>query len=260
MKFPQHIILDLSRNFIKFSVELWFSKYIIEYLPQILAAKRLHFHKLFFFNNNFIKKTALTNNQKKFTIKYSKFFKIMNADAFVLNYIKTNFTKSEKMKRQYRLAKHWTMEFFSFLQNPRARYESRNLKRLLINFKLKNSLIFYKSSKVWSLFNIYFLKKEKIYTKLKYSRVPQYDIVSGGSAALLAGFFGFLICEKFGFELGDSGDFYYLFIYVVLLFFVLRIFLKLLDADGKIWYIWSFKWIVHFLQDFFFYLLNWRVK
>jgi len=37
-----------------------------------------------------------------------------------------------------------------------------------------------------------------MYTKLKYSRVPQYDIVSGGSAALLAGFLGFLISEKFG--------------------------------------------------------------
>jgi hypothetical protein len=87
----------------------------------------------------------------------------------------------------------------------------------------KNVLFFFKA------FDVSFLKKEKIYTKLKYSRVPQYDIVSGGSAALFAGFLGFLICEKFGFELLDSGDFYILFMYLVFLFFFLKTALKLLS-------------------------------
>lgn len=67
--------------------------------------------------------------------------------------------------------------------------------------------------------NLNILRKERLYTKLKYSRSPAYDIVSGGSAALLAGFLGFLISEKFGFELVDSGDFYYAFMYVVFLGF-----------------------------------------
>ena len=39
-----------------------------------------------------------------------------------------------------------------------------------------------------NLININFLRKEKLYTKLKYSRSPAYDIVSGGAAALFAGF------------------------------------------------------------------------
>ena len=52
-----------------------------------------------------------------------------------------------------------------------------------------------------NLININFLRKEKLYTKLKYSRSPAYDIVSGGAAALFAGFLGFLVSEKFGFEL-----------------------------------------------------------
>jgi hypothetical protein len=81
------------------------------------------------------------------------------------------------------------------------------------------------------LFNINFLKKEKMYTKLKYSRVPQYDIVSGGAAALLAAFLGFLITEKFGFELLDSADFYFIFMYLVFLFFSLRLFLKLFNTE-----------------------------
>lgn len=73
-----------------------------------------------------------------------------------------------------------------------------------------------------TLFDINFLRKEKLYTKLKYSRCPQYDIVSGGFAALLAGFIGFLISEKFGIELVDSGDFYIAFMYAVFLVFSLR--------------------------------------
>jgi hypothetical protein len=82
-------------------------------------------------------------------------------------------------------------------------------------------------------FDINFLKKEKIYTKLKYSRVPQYDTVSGASAALLAGFLGFLICEKFGFELLDSGDFYFLFMYLVFVSFALRLFVKLFSLKSN---------------------------
>jgi hypothetical protein len=78
------------------------------------------------------------------------------------------------------------------------------------------------SSRLSSLLTVNFLKKERLYTKLKYSRSPAYDIVSGGSAALLAGFIGFLIQEKYGFEMVDSGDFYYLFMYLVFFTFSFR--------------------------------------
>ena len=99
----------------------------------------------------------------------------------------------------------------------------------------------YKTQDVWNLFNIYFLKKEKIYTKLKYSRVPQYDIVSGGSAALFSGFLGFLICEKFGLELLDSGDFYVLFMYLVFISFFLRLFMKSFSNDSTSFGFFSIK-------------------
>ena len=80
----------------------------------------------------------------------------------------------------------------------------------------------FKTNTLGGMLNFNFLRKERLYTKLKYSRSPAYDIVSGGSAALLAGFLGFLISEKFGFELVDSGDFYYGFMYVVFLGFSLK--------------------------------------
>ena len=74
--------------------------------------------------------------------------------------------------------------------------------------------------------NIIFLKKERTHTKLKYSRVTQADIVSGGVAAFFSAFLGYLISEKFGFELIDSGDFYILLMYLVFLIGSIRIFFK----------------------------------
>lgn len=76
---------------------------------------------------------------------------------------------------------------------------------------------------------VYFLfKKEYKYTKLKYSRVPQADYVSGGVASLIAGLLGFLITEKVGFELIDSGDLFFLVMYVSLSLNTLRMIFKTL--------------------------------
>ena len=123
-----------------------------------------------------------------------------------------------------------------------------NIKKFIKNRKIKNKnfrLKFRKSilsknlnflgKKIYSfqnLFNFNFIRKEKIYTKLKYSRTPQYDIVSGGVAAIFSGFLGFLICEKFGLELLDSGDFYFLFMYFVIICFFVRLFFKICN-DNK---------------------------
>ena len=78
--------------------------------------------------------------------------------------------------------------------------------------------------------NVHFVRKEVIYTKLKYSRCPQYDIVSGGMAALFSAFLGFLISEKFGLELVDSGDFYIAFMYGVFVVFSCRPLIKIVNT------------------------------
>lgn len=99
------------------------------------------------------------------------------------------------------------------------------------------------------LFDLNFLKKERLYTKLKYSRCPQYDIVSGGFAALLAGLFGFLITEKFGVELVDSGDFYVLLMYAVFLALALRPLLKILTKNSTLYSVFSpYQLSVYLLQ------------
>ena len=76
--------------------------------------------------------------------------------------------------------------------------------------------------------DINFLKKEFAFTKLKYSRCPQYDSVSGGFAALFAGFIGFLISEKFGIELVDSGDFYIALMYGIFVGFIAHLLTRLI--------------------------------
>jgi hypothetical protein len=79
-----------------------------------------------------------------------------------------------------------------------------------------------------------------MYTKLKYSRVTQFDISSGAVAALFAGFIGFLISEKFGFELVDSGDFYFFFMYIVFLLFSVKLLLRINDTRYN-YSVFSFK-------------------
>lgn len=78
-------------------------------------------------------------------------------------------------------------------------------------------------------FRVYFLKKEVFYTKLKYSRVPQFDTSAGAVASFLSGLYGFMICEKFGFELLDSGDFLFVVLYLVSAFLVGVIYVQLLN-------------------------------
>ena len=143
-----------------------------------------------------------------------------------------NVYKPTKMGSNSHVSKSLEHDMLDFVNLTPSAYKKQKLtilsrkynfstKYLNLNGKLNTSL---------ALVNINFLRKERLYTKLKYSRSPAYDIVSGGAAALLAGFIGFLISEKFGYELVDSGDFYYAFMYVVFLVFSLKPLLTVSDS------------------------------
>jgi hypothetical protein len=82
--------------------------------------------------------------------------------------------------------------------------------------------------------NINFLRKERLYTKLKYSRVASYDLVGGGSALFFGGLLGFLATEKFGIELVDSGDFYYLFMYGVFVVLAFKSFITVINPKRSL--------------------------
>ena len=107
-----------------------------------------------------------------------------------------------------------------------------------------------------SIFDVHFIRKEKLYTKLKYSRCPQYDIVSGGFAAIFAGFIGFLISEKFGIELVDSGDFYTAFMYGVFATFMARPLLRVYSKDNSLYHPFSPKYLLMFFRDLLLLLAN----
>ena len=108
-----------------------------------------------------------------------------------------------------------------------------------------------------SIFDIHFLRKEKLYTKLKYSRCPQYDIVSGEFAALLAGFIGFVISEKFGIELVDSGDFYTALMYVVFASFSVRPLIRIYSEDNTPYSPISLKYASMFFRDILILIIRW---
>lgn len=236
MKFPKHIILDTIKSNNTLLKIYWKNVFF-----KIILKKKYYFNTLNCFKFFKLQKKFLSNalffNKTKFTFKH----------VFTNKVPKENYLSYWVKKNKIRMAE------FRLKKNMKAKIKNRFENTVNYLFYKK----FYQNKKFFSnvynfinfTFNINFIKKEKIYTKLKYSRVPQYDIVSGASAALFAGFLGFLAAEKFGFELVDSGDFYYLFMYLVFLFFILRLFLKLLSDKNYSWNVFSLKF-------FFFYIFT----
>jgi len=159
------------------------------------------------------------------------------------------FTKSTTPKTQINKQTNTIIEISKFLSKDLkcADYTKYDINRLFSTTKAKKNKQIWGGLVSWeNVININFLQKERLYTKLKYSRSPAYDIVSGGAAALFAGLLGFLTSEKFGFELVDSGDFYYLFMYVVFLSFSVRPLLLVSEFDKSFWNTFSFYKIYNF--------------
>lgn len=178
------------------------------------------------------------------------------------NHIILDFENSNQIQN----SQYWVLKFIqhplepSFLKyvkvldiivNGQTKFNQQPDSKLSLNLLVNSSqtLPSNKLNTVLNMININFLRKEKLYTKLKYSRSPAYDIVSGGAAALFAGFLGFLISEKFGFELVDSGDFYFLTMYVVFLCFSLRPLLTTIEPTKSVWSAFSLYNILNFYND-----------
>lgn len=165
----------------------------------------------------------------------------------------TDYFKEQTLAPSYYWVNIWVQNYMhqTYTQSPTIAKHLRSVMITFIPVKWSHMQPLSKVREV-TIWNINFIRKERVYTKLKYSRTPSYDIVSAGVAALFAGLLGFLICEKFGFELLDGGDFLFLFIYVVGLSFSIKLLmsfyantflgtLRLLILSVFIW----FKWFVH---------------
>lgn len=167
------------------------------------------------------------------------------------NEIRKHNIKTEKLKLEFKRRFKNKLNKRNLIVNNYIRYYTFIYRKLYIlkSVSLPAKTTFRSSIILNKLSIVNFIKKERLYTKLKYSRSPAYDIVSGGAAALLAGFIGFLISEKYGFELVDSGDFYYLFMYLVFFSFSFKPLLTSLSSTTALKDIFSIK---YFLNYFFF--------
>lgn len=249
-------MLDVSTEKVSQSNQYWIYKYIFNFKNSDVIFENFSFHKIFLMRKENLLLNKIIKNQKQFTLVYS----LSNPSLFLSDSKKKVFTKlfktKLKVKSKLLYSKSFGKEVRDYTLNSSSSFDEKYLKRIISSFSSSNNANSFKSNKLWSLFDINFLRKERMYTKLKYSRVPQYDIVSGGAAALLAGFLGFLICEKFGFELVDSGDFYILFMYIVFLCFSIRPLFKIMDANSFSWNVLSLKWLLFFLQTLFILIIN----
>ena len=170
-------------------------------------------------------------NSEKNTLKFDSSYNVANLKNPVKTSILSLFSPVE-LKKDTPTGKHLLRysrftgkDAYMHLKLETYKYSQRNLRGVFIRQWLTDKALDREYSQLnttYDLVNVNFLRKERLYTKLKYSRTPAYDIVSGGSAALLAGFIGFLVSEKFGFELVDSGDFYFFFMYLVFIAFSIR--------------------------------------
>ena len=258
MKFPSHILLDVNNLNLAKTSQYWIFRYIF-------FSKQKHFfklensfiHKKFLLNSEKLFLNKLINNQNNFTVKYSLSSSLPFLKPNERSFLLKAYSPRLKVNKRVLESKTFGKEVYDFINTKNSKFNEKLIKNLIKNFTKVSNYSFFSSNILWTLFDVNFLRKERIYTKLKYSRVPQYDIVSGGAAALFAGFLGFLICEKFGFELVDSGDFYFLFMYLVFLFFFMRLFLKITDADQSTWNPFSLKWLIFFYRNIFIISLNW---
>jgi len=201
----------------------------------------LTFHRKFFYQVEHVTLSNFFYKKRNFTLRYSQTHPIHHLSENIKKFYENVFQTSVKVKHRLFFSKHIGKEILNFKDLNSQKFDLKYIKRVAQNFKFKYKTTEFKNGQLLHLFDINFLRKERAYTKLKYSRVPQYDIVSGGSAALFAGFLGFLICEKFGFELVDSGDFYFLFMYLVFFIFSCRFYFKLLNDSDECWSPFSLK-------------------
>lgn len=237
MRKPNHIILDFESNKQANSPHYWALNFFEDKNLPLFLSNTYVFRKY-----NLVKPKThtqkLLNESAKFTLKSNlvndaEFLKPWEKEGLNSIYKPTKSVKDTNTLNYFlNYSQSKGRNLYMYLNLSDSQYMKRGLKYLFHKYKNAdtgaNST--YQLNTVNNLLNINFLRKERLYTKLKYSRSPAFDIVSGGAAALLAGFIGFLISEKFGYELADSGDFYYLFMYGVFAAFSLRPLLTVSDS------------------------------
>lgn len=229
MRKVNHILLNFEIQK-KINSSYWALNFLDNQTNSAKILTEVDLYKKFELNKQLKKQRPFLNEEQKYTVKLNTshpttFMKEWEKEGIIEVFEPVQKTKDESTKDFYlKYSQSKGRDSYMYLKLSNNRYYQRNVKRLLLRWESSDysSLPWQKFNSLNNIINLNFIRKERLYTKLKYSRSPAYDIVSGGSAALLSGFIGFLVSEKFGFELVDSGDFYYGFMYLVFIAFTLR--------------------------------------
>lgn len=254
--YPQNIILDLQQHTPSATHDYWTINYSLSFRENSFFFKSLALplensapllrstlpnlkSSLIFVNSS--KPLSLGINSSKKPSKRTLRFNVSGTEFLKT----TNYTKYNHFLNNFRSDSLKKIPFGDSIS-------TKSLKQTIAgNANSTSSPLNKLDNLTFTLFDINFIKKERLYTKLKYSRSPAYDIVSGGSAALLAGFIGFLVSEKFGIELVDSGDFYIVFMYIVFASFFCRPLLKIMSMNNTVWDIISLNFLIDYIYTIF---------
>lgn len=247
MRQPNHIILDFENNKSLNSSNYWALQYLTSEKSLNTDLLQLDIHKKYQQKSYAYLNTPLLKSQQKFTIKSdtlhdADLLRSWEKDGLTKMFKPTATQTTKTSKYLLRYSQHKGRDAYMYINSTNDQYNMHKLKYLMSRYSQGNYKTTNTSLVTWfNTVNVNFLRKERLYTKLKYSRSPAFDIVSGGAAALLAAFFGFLISEKFGYELVDSGDFYFLFMYIVFIVFSIRPLLTVSDSSKGFWNTFSLK-------------------
>ena len=103
MKFPSHILLDISKQNLSNSNQYWMSKYVFFFKKNdtfFNFSHNLSLHKKFIFKKENLMFNKLLVDQKKFTIKYNLSNDIIFLSESEKNFIKNVYKPRLKVKRR----------------------------------------------------------------------------------------------------------------------------------------------------------------
>ncbi len=246
MNYVSHLIVNYENLKNQNTVTPWMTRYVQNPTPSNLDFKE--------FTTPFtIQSTTLAHKTPSGCISRQT---ILDSPSLPKYYSLKGIAKNENILNSDKLK----LKSYLYTLNNSHLLTKFNVSKLWYLLNEENEPSYHHLNSLYNNINMHFLRKERLYTKLKYSRTPSYDIVSGGAAALLAAFFGFLILEKFGFELVDSGDFWYLVMYVGVLVIALKGLVTTLHYDtlqtSNILSIFSPKHIFNFYFNFLYIILK----
>lgn len=228
--YPQNLILDIKTPQAAFSRNYWLGRYSKSFTTNLYISSTLGMTQA---SDKTDFSATLLGGKNTLSFNNTNIFKKTSKTNLSL-------TRLMKLKLNY-------LNNMENLSNGNLSSATKYTSKTKVNSSLKH------------LFDINYIKKERLYTKLKYSRSPAYDIVSGGAAAILSGFIGFLISEKFGIELVDSGDFYIVFMYAVFVSLSCRPLLRLLSQSDHVWGVLSVNHLLNYLTTIW-HLFSEKVK